>query len=220
MPLDTLVIGVGHLEEPLSILATCAEALRLIRTTRGEIKLSDLLKLDFIDLRASEEINLKYSFGKGYGSAENPVGKLWLTQEQRAKMQEHPFRPSFISDYPAGFELRNGEYSFSQEIRDQVQEAMLKGKFSTRIQDFIATNKQQYPLIFFNNVITHLGNEGEQVTHDLTTKTLEKDGIIFMHHSGNFLDAKGTGGISRIVQDNPLFAHLEKIGPAVYKRRQ
>lgn len=208
-----LVIGVGNLEEPLSILATGAETAKTSRRSLG-----DLLKLDLVELRPLEEISPIYSLGEGYGPERNPVGGIFLTEEQKRTLPRHPLKPSFVNDYPTGFELKDGEYRFSQEVIEHVQEAIQRGKFSTRVQDFIRETTAQYPVIFFNHIITHLGSEGEQVAYDLTKKILREDGIIFMHSSGDIGDSKGIGGTARMVENNPKFTHLQRIGPAVYRK--
>ncbi|MBM3247019.1 hypothetical protein FJZ17_00550 [Candidatus Pacearchaeota archaeon] len=208
-----LVIGIGNLEEPLSILATGAETAKTSRRSLG-----DLLKLDLVELRPFEEISPIYSLGEGYGPERNPLGGIFLTEEQKRTLPRHPLKPSFVNDYPTGFELKDGEYRFSQEVIEHVQEAIQRGKFSTRVQDFIRETTAQYPVIFFNHVITHLGSEGEKVAYDLTTRTLKDGGIIFMHSSGDIGDSRGVIGTTKIVKDNPRFAHLQRVGPAVYRR--
>lgn len=218
-PLDALVVGVGHLEEPLSILATCAETAKNLSESRIGVRLPrDLITLTLVDSRTRTEIKPIYSLGKGYGDANNPYPASFLTEEQRKTLSPHPLNSSRVSKYSAGFELIDGEYHFSEEVQREARAAMHKGNFSTRIQDFIAENCTQYPIIFFNNVITHLGAEGEQVAYDLTTKTLKDDGIIFMHHSKDICDSKGVCGTAKMITKNPKFAHLRKIGPAVYRR--
>jgi len=218
-PVNALVVGVGNLEEPLSILATAAETVSALRSRGISINLAELLKLSLLEARTKEEISPVYSLGKGYGSERSLMGGIFLTPEQKKNLPQHPLKPRFVDDYPAGFELRGGEYFFSEEVVDRVQEAVREGKFDTRIQEVIDRSAIRYPIIFFNNVITHLGADGERITKDLTTQLLEREGIVFMHHSGSLGDSKGVGGITKMVEDNPNFVHLQRIGPAVYRRK-
>lgn len=217
--LETLVVGVGHLQEPLSIFATSSETAKGLGYKGYKVNPAELLKLNLLDLRSLDEIEPDYSFGKGYKIAGQVVSAAFLTEEQKKTMPEGPLKPSFISEFPSAFEIKNGEYQFNQEIQNQATEAMARGRFNTRIQDFLKANVSQYPLIFFNNIITHLGSEGEQVTYDLTTKSLESGGIIFMHHAGDIFDSKSIRGAKKLIEGNPRFSHLEEISPAIYRRR-
>lgn len=218
-PVELLAVGAGNLEEPLSILATGAETAASLQTEGLAIQLPDLLTLHLVELRDREELSPTYSFGYRYGFArDNTPGAAFLTDEEKEALPRYPFKPQFIDDYPAGFELKDGEYRFSEEVITLAKEAVQRGRFSTRIQDFIRDDTARYPVIFFNHVLTHLGPEGERVAYDLTTKTLERDGIIFMHSSRYITDPTGTSGTAKMVDHNPRFAHLQQIGPAVYKK--
>lgn len=217
--LETLVVGVGHLQEPLSILATSTEAAKELGYKGVKINPSELLKLNLVDNRSVNEIEPEYSFGEGYIAGGQVVSGAFLTEEQRKVLPKSPLKPSFVSEYPSAFEVKNGECQFTEEIQKEILEAVNRGRFNTRIQDFLKENNSQYPLIFFNNILTHLGAEGEQVAYDLTTKALEHNGLVFMHHSGDVFDSKSIRGARKMILDNPKFTHLEEIGQAVYRRK-
>ncbi len=217
--LETLVVGVGHLQEPLSILATSTEAAKELGYKGIKINPSELLKLNLVDIRPVEEIEPDYSFGEGYIAGGQIASALFFKEAQRKVLPRAPLKPAFVSEYPSAFELKNGEYQFTEEIQNEVLEAVRRGKFSTSIQDFLKVNNSQYPLIFFNNILTHLGAEGEQVAYDLTMRALEQDGLVFMHHSGDKWDNKSIRGTKNMFNNNPKFVHLEEIGPAVYRKR-
>lgn len=216
-PIETLVVGVGNLEEPLSIMATCGQVAKNW-SAKETVGMKDVLKLDFVDIRGRDELKPRYSLGTGYGNAINPVPAIFFDGADKSVVMSHPLTPQFVKDYPEGFEFRNGEYCFTREVIGAVSEAVRCGKFSTPVQTFLAENKGQYPLIFFNNVVTHLGVEGGRVALDLTIKLLKRDGVLFSHNSSDVLDSKGVRGSNILFTESGRFPHLQRVAPAVYRK--
>jgi len=95
---------------------------------------------------------------------------------------------------------------------------MKNGRFSTKLQDFLHEHGSPYDVVFCNNVIQHLGAGGRRIAEDLTKKLLNKNGLVFLHIAGSSTDTNSVLGTSNLIRNNPRFSHLERIGPAVYKK--
>jgi chemotaxis methyl-accepting protein methylase len=208
---NVLCVGVGHLEEPLSIAAVGKQVLS---DNGSDAKLSERLSLDFVESRPIEEISPNYSLGFSYGA----VGGAFVDRDAIAKLPKTPISPGYVKDFPAAFELRDGQYHFDNEVVAVVQEWMKNGKFSTKLQNFLHEHSSTYDVVFCNNVIQHLGANGGRVAEGLTKKLLDKNGLVFLHIAGSSTDTNSVLGTSNLIRNNPRFSHLKRIGPAVYKR--
>ena len=218
-PIRALGVGVGHLEEPLSILATREQLARELQARSFSVVPDGLLSLDLVDSRSREEIKPKYSLGVSYGSGNVAIGGAFLDEAQKRAMSARPCKPHYVRDFPAAFELKDGEYRFTEPVINAARRALEAGRLSTPIQTLLREEGRPYDIIFCNNVIQHLGNEGEQVAEDLTTKLLRKGGLVSLHITRDIGDVKSVLGTAKLIDENPRFKHLERVGPAVYYKK-
>jgi hypothetical protein len=211
VPTRILCAGVGNLEEPTSILATAYQE----KMDQGiPTDLSDMIDLDLVESRPAAEIKTSYSFGSSYGG----LPEAFISDGDKQKLPQGPRKPWFIDRLPEAFELKDGQYWFAEEVIEASEKAFQEGSFATRIQDFLRTSTTPYQAIFLNNVVQHLGEEGPQVAEDLTKKLLDKDGLVFLHIARDLSDIKSILGTSDLINGNPQFSHLVRVGPAVYRR--
>lgn len=218
-PIRGLDVGVGHLEEPLSILATREQLARELQVRGFHVAPDGLLNLDLVDSRSRGEIKPKYSLGVSYGSGNAIIGGAFLDDAQKRAMPNRPCKPRYVVEFPAAFELKDGEYWFTEPVISSARKALESGRLSTPVQTLLREEGQPYDVIFCNNVVQHLGNEGEQVAEGLTKKLLKKGGLVFLHITGNIGDTKSVLGTARLIDGNSRFNHLERVGPAAYFRK-
>lgn len=211
-PLKLLVIGVGNMEEPISLLAVAQEKL-------GDGKLDEDIDMEIVEIRSRNEVSPRYRLGR----------QLFMAA---------PVQPQCCPD---SFVLVDGEYEPVPEIKDYLTRATendARAHFGTPVENYTRTNPGQFDVVCCNNVIQHLGGiegysspyksvPGEQ-THARYYQELSRilnlvkvGGVIFLHapSPGDKFDTKSKG--TRIIlAEVPTFnEEFEEIMPAVYRRR-
>lgn len=151
---NSLIIGVGNMEEPLSFLALAQQV------ANGEGKsLEELIDLEIVEIRPLDQIQPEYGLGKIYGGGAG-ISKAFLTEETLAQYQERPRLPNPEYADIFAYNDQSQEYQFSDEIIAFLQKITAdeaKGHFGTAVEDFVLEDRLQHDLVVCNNVFQHIG---------------------------------------------------------------
>ncbi len=215
LPAKILMVGIANMEEPLSVL-TVANRVSFQR----EVNLSEIVSIDFVDIRSRGEIKPEYSLGE---QLKGGMSLLFASQEQISSMELEPRRPHYVKRYPEAFVIEDGQYKFSNPIIEFLDQQMLSesARFNTSLQEFIEMeNDERYDFVFCNNVLTYVEKQDRASSASGLVDLLKQNGILFLHYSKHITDSKGVSGPEQLMRENPdLAERLEMISPAIYRVR-